>query len=138
MMTAAIEIRLIYLAGVIYAGIVLANIPLPRKLKTAENLATVPRFLRQVFYVHWFYIVLIVAFFSVLCFGFPKELMGASLLGRFLSAFMAGFWFVRLVLQLFCYDPELRRQLRALDAVYNLVLVALVAIFGFAALYPVR
>jgi hypothetical protein len=136
-MTAALEIRLIYLAGVIYIGIVLANFPLPRKLKTSENLAGIPRFLRQVFYVHWFYIVLIVAFFSVLCFGFARELIGASPLGRFLSGFMAGFWLLRLVLQLFYYDPELRRQLRMLDAIYDLALVALVVIFGFAVLHPI-
>ena len=136
-MTTALEIRLIQVAGIIHAGIVVANLPLPRKLKVAENLANVPRFLRQVFYVHWIYIVLVVGFFSVLCFGYPRELMGASPLGRFLSGFMAGFWFLRLVLQLFYYDPELRRQIRILDGTYNVVLVALVAIFGFAAMHPV-
>jgi hypothetical protein len=137
-MTTALEIRLVYLAGVIYTGIVLVNFILPRKLKTSENMASVPRFLRQVFYVHWFYIVLIVAFFAALCFGFPEDLMGASGVGRFLSAFMAGFWLIRVVLQLFFYDPELRRQIRALDALYNFCLAALVALFGFMALYPIR
>jgi hypothetical protein len=135
-MTTALETRAIWLAGVIYIAIVLANLPLPRKLRVSENLASVPRFLRQVFYVHWFYIVLIVAFFSALCFGFTRDLMGASALGRFLSGFMAVFWLLRLVLQLFYYDSELRQQIRVLDAIYNLVLVALVVIFGFAALHP--
>jgi hypothetical protein len=136
-MTAALEAQAIWMAGVIYIGIVLANLPLPRKLRVSENLASVPRFLRQVFYVHWFYIVLIVAFFSALCFRFTSDLMGASALGRFLSGFMAVFWFLRLVLQLFYYDSGLRQQIRVLDAIYNLVLVALVVIFGFAALHPV-
>ncbi len=125
--------HLIWLAGGIHAGIVLANIPLPGKLKVPENLAGVPRFLRQIFYVHWLYIVLVVSLFSALCFGFAPELAGASSLGRFLSAFIAGFWLLRLVLQWFYYDPELRRQNRLLDAVNNMALVVLVAIFAVAA-----
>ena len=39
-----------------------------------ENLKNVPLFLRQIFYVHWFYIVLIVGLFSALCFGFARDL----------------------------------------------------------------
>jgi hypothetical protein len=136
-MTALIETRLMWLAGCIHVGIVLANVPLPGKLKVKQNLSGVPSFLRQVFYVHWFYIVLIVALFAALCFGFAHDLMGASALGRFLSAFLAGFWLLRVVLQLFFYDRELRRQIRVLDSLYVVVLVVLVAIFGYAALYPV-
>lgn len=92
-----------------------------------------PLFLRQIFYVHWIYIVLVIGLFSALCFGFAPELAGASALGRFLSAFIAGFWLLRIGLQWFYYDPEVRRQNRALDALYNLALVALVGIFATAA-----
>jgi UDP-N-acetylmuramyl pentapeptide phosphotransferase/UDP-N-acetylglucosamine-1-phosphate transferase len=105
-------------------------------LKVRENLAPVPRFLPQIFYVHWLYIVLVVSLFSALCFGFARDLAGASPLGRFLSAFIAGFWLVRLVLQWHYYDPELRWQNRLLDAVYNVALVLLVAIFAVAATHP--
>lgn len=123
----------LWLAGGIHAGIVVANLRLPGKLKVRENLAGVPRFLRQIFYVHWLYIVLVVGLFSALCFGFTRDLAGASLLGRFLSAFIAGFWLLRLVLQWLYYDPEVRRQNWLVDAVYDVALVALVAIFAVAA-----
>jgi len=49
---------------------------------------------------------------------------------------MAAFWLLRIGLQIFYYDPEIRRQNRALDTLYMVALVALVAVFGTAALRP--
>jgi hypothetical protein len=97
----------------------------------------VPRFLRQIFYVHWIYIVIVVGLFAALCFGFAPELAGASGLGRFLSGFMAGFWLLRIGLQVFYYDEEIRRENRGLDMLYLGALVVLVVIFGVAAIRPV-
>jgi len=128
--------RLILLAGVVQAAIVLANAPLPRRLKVRENLASVASFLRQIFYVHWIFILLAVSLFSALCLVFPRELAGASPLGRFLSAFMGGFWLLRLLLQWFYYDSKIRRENRVLDAMYIVALVVLVAIFGWATVVP--
>lgn len=132
----AVAVRLILAAGVIHAGIVIANIPLPGRLRVRENLAVVPNFVRQIFYVHWVYIVVVVGFFSALCFGFAAELAGATLLGRFLSAFMAAFWLSRLLLQWFYYDSGVRRANRGLDAIYAVSLLALVGIFGWNAIRP--
>jgi hypothetical protein len=113
-----------------------ANIPLPGRLRVRERLATAPRFLRQIVYVHWIYIVIVVGLFAALCFGFAPQLAGASALGRFLSAFMASFWLLRIVLQIFYYDQEVRRENRGLDVLYVGSLVALVTIFTVAALRP--
>jgi hypothetical protein len=137
-MNATRMIWFIWLAGAIHVAIVLTNIPLPGRLRVRESLAGVPRFLQQIFYVHWAYIVLVVGFFGTLCFCFAPELAGASVLGRVLSAFIAGFWLLRIGLQWFYYDPEVRRQNRGLDALYNVALVALVAIFSMAAFHPAR
>jgi UDP-N-acetylmuramyl pentapeptide phosphotransferase/UDP-N-acetylglucosamine-1-phosphate transferase len=120
-------------AGAIHLGIVLANIPLPGRLRVREKLANVPRFVRQIFYVHWVYIVIVLVLFAALCFGFAGDLAGASRLGRFLSGFIAAFWLLRIVLQLFYYDREVRRENRGLDLLYVGSLIALVAIFGIAA-----
>ena len=86
--------------------------------------------------VHWVYIVLTVSLFSLLCFFFARDLAGGSRLGRFLCNAMGVFWGLRLPLQLFYYDAELRRQNRVLDLAYVLALAALIAIFGVAALAP--
>jgi len=129
---------LIWLAGGIHIAIILANIPLPRKLQVKRNLAGVPIFIRQVFYVHWLYIVLTVGLFAVLCFAFARDLAGATPMGRFLSAFVAAFWLLRLVLQRFFYDPQLRREIPWMDAAYQLALVMLIGIFTVAAAHPMH
>jgi hypothetical protein len=125
-------------AGAIYVAIMFANAPLPRRLRVPERLAGVPRLVRQIFYVHWIYIVLLLGMFAALCFGFAGELSGATALGRFLSAFMAAFWLLRMGLQVFYYDRQVRRENRGLDLLYLTALVFLVVIFGVAALRPVR
>jgi hypothetical protein len=128
---------MIWAAGCVHLGIMAANVPLPGRLKVRERLAGVPRFVRQIFYVHWVYIVIVLGLFAALCFGFAAELAGESGLGRFLSGFMAGFWLLRIVLQIFYYDPKIRRENRALDFLYLASLMVLVVVFGVAAVRPV-
>jgi hypothetical protein len=135
--TADTAIQLVWIAGAIHAGIVLANAMLPGRLRVRENLRGLPVFLQQIFFVHWIYIVLVVGLFGALCFGFARDLAGASPLGRFLSAFICGFWLLRIFLQCLYYDRELRRSNRALDSLYVLSLIALTGIFGFVAVHPV-
>jgi hypothetical protein len=131
------DVRLIWAAGAIQAGIVLVNGILPGRLRVRENVRSIPTFIRQIFYVHWVYIVLTVGFFSALCFGFAHDLAGASALGRFLSGFMGAFWLLRIALQCLYYDPEVRRANRWLDAVYLAGLITLSFIFVRAAFAPV-
>jgi len=126
----------LWVAGTIQMAIVLANAVLPAKLNVHEGMAGVPLFLRQVFVVHWVYIVLTVSLFSLVCFFFARDLAGGSRLGRFMCVAMGVFWGLRLPLQLFYYDAELRRRNRVLDLAYVLSLVALIAIFGATALAP--
>ena len=126
--------ELIWMAGVVHVGIVAGNIPLPGRLRVRERLADVPVFVRQIFYVHWIYIVIVLGLFAALCFGFADDLAGGSALGRFLSGFIAGFWLLRIVLQLFYYDREVRRENRGLDLLYVGSLMVLVVIFGMATL----
>jgi hypothetical protein len=131
-------IRAIWGAGAVHVGIMAANIPLPRRLQVRERLAGVPRFVRQIFYVHWVYIVLVLGLFAALCFGFAPELARGSGLGRFLSGFIAGFWLLRIVLQIVYYDREVRRENRGMDSLYLGSLIVLVVVFGMAALRLVR
>ena|SRR5580692_5736582 len=125
-MNAEWMMRAIWGAGCVHVGIMAANVPLPGRLRVRERLAGVPRFVRQIFYVHWVYIVIVLGMFAALCFGFARELAGASALGRFLSGFMAGFWLLRIVLQIFYYDREIRRENWGLDLMYVVSLIVLV------------
>lgn len=133
-MNTELMVRAIWGAGVVHVGIIFANVPLPGRLRVRERLAGVPRFVRQIFFVHWIYIVIVLGLFAALCFGFARELAGGSALGKFLSGFMAAFWLLRIGLQVFYYDPEVRRENRGLDALYVAALAVLVVVFGIAVL----
>lgn len=124
----------IWAAGVVHLAIVAANFALPRRLRVRENAARLSPILRQVLYVHWLYIVIVLLIFAALCLLFAPELAGASPLGRFLSGAIAAFWLLRIPLQLFYYDRDTRRKNRALDALYLLALIFLAGVFTAAAL----
>ncbi|MGH9816810.1 MAG: hypothetical protein ACRD6I_12090 [Candidatus Acidiferrales bacterium] len=124
----------IWAAGVLHLAIVAANFALPRRLRVRENAARLSPILRQVLYIHWLYIVIVLLIFAALCIFFAPELAAASPLGRFLSGAIAGFWLLRIPLQLFYYDRETRRQNRALDALYLAALIFLAGVFSASAL----
>jgi hypothetical protein len=126
----------IQLAGVIHLAIIGANFALPRKLKVRESLAPMRPILRQIFVVHWVYIVIVLGMFALLCLLFPQDLAGGRGIGRFLSSCLCLFWGLRIVLQLVVYDRAVRRANRFLDAVYLLALGYFAVVFGVAAFYP--
>lgn len=120
-------------AGAIHLAVLLANFVLPKKLALRENAARLSPMLRQVLYVHWLYILIVLLLFAYLCFFFPGELAGASSLGTSLSAFLCFFWGLRIVLQVAAYDRAFRRANRLLDSLYLLALGYFTVLFGMAA-----
>jgi hypothetical protein len=124
----------LWVAGAVQVLILAANFILPGKLNCRENLARVSPMIREIFIVHWAYIVLILGVFASISFWFAPELAGASRLGRFLAAVIAVFWLLRVPIQLFFYDPEVRRQNRLGDVIFLLAFSYLGVVFGAAAL----
>jgi len=59
-------------------------------------------------------------------------------LGRYLSAVIAVFWLLRVPIQIFLYDPELRKQNRVGDVIFLLAFSYLGVVFGVAALGVLR
>ena len=124
----------LWIAGAVQLVIIAANFILPNKLRCRENLSRVSPMIRSVFLVHWAYIVLVLGLFTALSFWFAPDLAGASRLGRFLSAAIAIFWLLRVPIQLFFYDPEIRRQNRLGDVLILMAFSYLGIVFGAAAL----
>ncbi len=124
----------LWVAGGIQVVIAAVNVLLPGKLRYRENLSRVSPIIRQIFVVHSIYVVFVVLFFAVLCIFFAPVLAGGTRLGRFLSATMAIFWLMRVPLQLFYYDAELRKQNRLADAAFSLSALFLGSVFAVAAL----
>jgi len=123
----------IQVAGAVQLAIGLANLPLASRLQYRKNLAGVSAMVRQVFYVHAAYILLVVLGFAALSLLFPAELAGGRPLGRFLSAFLAIFWLLRVPIQLFYYPVEIRRQNRLADVIFTVAFAFLAVVFGLAA-----
>jgi hypothetical protein len=131
-------IPLLWAAGALQLVIIAANFILPKKLQCRENLSRVSPMIREVFIIHWVYIVLVLGIFTSLSFWFAPELAGASRLGRYLSAVIAVFWLLRVPVQLFFYDPDIRKQNRVGDVVFLLAFSYLGIVFAVAALGVVR
>ncbi len=124
----------IQIAGAVQLAIGLANLPLATRLQYRKNLAGASEIVRQVFYVHAAYIVLVVLGFAALALLFPAELSSGRPIGRFLSAFLAIFWLLRVPIQLFYYPVEIRRQNRLADVIFTVAFAFLAVVFGLAAM----
>jgi hypothetical protein len=124
---------LIWVAGLLQLAIAAANLLLPRVLRYRENLARVSPMVREIFLVHSGYIVLVLIAFGTMSLVFAPELAGGSRLGRFLSAFLAVFWLLRIPVQL-AYDPAVRRKYRAFDVAFLVALLYLGGTYLLAAL----
>ena len=101
---------LVLTAGWIHLGIVVANLFAPARLRYREELAAVTPIIRQIFFVHSAYIVLVLVGFTFLCFFFPEELTGRTKIGHALCGFLAFFWMLRGFLQTFYYDTGIKRE----------------------------
>ena len=127
-------IPLVWIAGIVQLSDVLANVAVPAKIGSRENLARVSPIIRQVFWSHWFFIVFVLLFFSALCLFFAPFLAGSTPAARFLSAALSLFWLARTLAQLFWFDREFRRRHRAADVTFIVSSACLAGIFAMAAL----
>ena len=126
----------LWIAGGLQLLIASANFFAKRMFRYRENLAKVSPVVREVFAVQNGYIVLIQVAFATLCFAFAGELASGRPLPRYLCAFLALFWGLRLPIQLFYYDREVKRQHPVFNAMFLLAFVYLTAVFAWAALRP--
>jgi len=124
----------IWIAGGLQLLIAMSNFFAAKMFRYRESLRPLPGHVAEVFIVQNIFIVFTVVGMAGLCFAFPEELAGGSMLGQSVSAFLSVFWCGRLVFQLFFYDRELRRQHRAFDILFLIAFAYLVVVFGMGAL----
>lgn len=126
-------IELILLGGFVHVILVGANVVLPRVLQPATELAPASPMIRKMFYVHWIYLVFVLAAFAAMSFLFAPEMASGRGLGRFLSATIAVFWLARVLVQFFYYPSDLRRANRLQDVLIILAFSFLGAVYAAAA-----
>jgi hypothetical protein len=124
----------IWAAGVLHLLVASANFFAAHKLRYLDNLRRVTPIVRDVFIVQNVFIVFMLAGFALLCFLFAGDLTGPTALGRCLSGFLALFWGLRVLTQLFFYNAESKRQHPVLNGLFLATYIYLGGVFTIAAL----
>src|SRR6266540_4891759 len=97
---------LLQVAGVLHLGLMGAGLLMPRVVAMRSHLATMPPFIRQLFWVYYAFIALCLAGFSILTIAFADTLAAGGGLARALCAFFAVFWTLRLIAATFVFDMQ--------------------------------
>ena len=135
-MKTSVLITLLQVASILHLGLVWAGASMPKAVGLRENLATLPPFIRRLFYVYFTFIGLVLAGFGVLTFLFAGEMAAGEPVARGLCILLAVFWMARLVVAAFVFDvrPYLQNWfLRLGYQCTNLVFIYLVAVYALTA-----
>ena len=128
-----LEIILLRIAGLMCLGLVVANFVGAKRMKYAASLEKSGPIVRQIFYVHCAYIVMLILGLAVLCLGWPELLLSDGM-GRVACLFFGVFWAIRVVVQLTYYDKKLRAAERGWDFFFLGVFGSLAIIFTLGGL----
>ena len=127
------------IAGLLHLGLMCAGLMMPRVVNMRAHLATLPPFIRQLFWVYYTFIGLSLVSFCIITLTFADTLAAGSPLARALCAFFAVFWTVRLVAGTFIFDmrPYLTSAWRRLGYhAINIVFAYLPVVYAAAAIQP--
>ena len=123
--------------GVLHFVILIASALTPRVLDWRTNLATLPPFLRRLFWVYGCFIVLVIVSFGALTILNAEELASGAALSRSVCAMIALFWLARMGVQFFVFDARPFLTTSFLRVGYHgltLLFTALFFIYSWAAL----
>ena len=95
---------LLQIAGLLHLGLICAGLVMPRVVGLRAHLATLPDFIRRLFWVYYAFIGLCLVSFGLLTFTLAGTLAGGSTLARALCLFLAGFWTLRLIAATFIFE----------------------------------
>lgn len=95
---------LLQIAGVMHLGLICAGMLMPRIVNMRAHLATLPPFIRQLFWVYYSFIGLCLVSFALITVTFAGTLAAGSDLARALCIFFAVFWTLRLIVGTFVFD----------------------------------
>ncbi|MCE9598690.1 MAG: hypothetical protein K8S54_12035 [Spirochaetia bacterium] len=98
---------LIQIAGILQIALAVLHLLFPARFNWREETARLSLLNRQIFYVHTFFVCLILVLFGLLSIFFADELMLPQPLSKAVSGGISVFWLCRLLAQLFVYDSSL-------------------------------
>lgn len=106
-----------------------------RRFGWREELSRVSLLTRQIFYVHTFFVALVVFLMGALCVFGTRGLLEPTFLARALTGALCVFWLARLFCQFFVYSRDLWRGKpfeTAMHALFALGWTYYSAVFGWA------
>jgi hypothetical protein len=139
-MSASIAL-LVWLAGLGQFGLALGSLAIPRLLGWPQELARLRSLTRQVFWVYALYIWSSHVAFAALSVLAAGRLTDGSILAASVTAFIAMWWGVRLVLQFACFDRADAPQgawFRLGEATLVTLFVCFTMTYGLATLVNLR
>jgi hypothetical protein len=99
-------ILMLQIAGVLHLGLIAAGLSMPRVVNLRAHLATLPQFVRRLFWVYYAFIAFCLVSFGLLSFTFAGTLATGGGLARAVCAFLAIFWTIRLFAATFVFDVQ--------------------------------
>ena len=132
---------LLKLTALTYLGLLAAGLLMPGVVGLRQHLGTLPKFIRQLFWVYYAFIGLSLVCFGLGTFFLADQLAAGTPLARAVCGFLALFWSVRFVAGTFVFDlrPYLtNRWRRAGLAAANIVFTSLPIVYGWVALKGVN
>jgi hypothetical protein len=127
---------LLQVAGILHLGLLCAGLMMPRVVDLKNNLATLPTFIRRLFWVYYSFIGLCLVSFGLVSLTLAGALASGTVLARVVCIFLGVFWTLRLIAATFVFDlsPYLtNRWRRAGYQLTNIVFLYLPAVYALAA-----
>ena len=124
------------LAGLLHAGLLCAGVMMPRVVEMRSHVATLPPFLRSLFWTYYAFIGASIAGFGCVTFFYAEELASGGSLERAVAGFLAMFWTARMVVAGFVFKMEeylTNWMFRVGYAVVNGVFVYFIIVYALAA-----
>jgi hypothetical protein len=128
-------------AAILQLSILIASALVPRVLDWRRNLATLPPFLRKLFWVYGAFIAMVLVAFAALTFLHADAMAEGEPVARSLCFLIAAFWAARLLVQFCIFDPRPFLTNAFYKIGYHgltVIFSALVLIYGRAAFLPSR
>ncbi len=115
---------LIQFAGLLQVILAVMHVPIAIHLKWKDDLKNVSHLTRQIFWVHAFFIALLLMLIGLPSVIRPQLLLERTELRLTVALCLAVFWGCRLITQLFVYSPEHRKG-KTFETIVHWVFVGL-------------
>ena len=126
---------LLQISAVLHLGLICAGASMPRAVNLRGHLAALPPFIRQLFFIYFSFIGLMLVGFGALTFLFASAMAAGEPVARGLCFLLTAFWSLRLFAA-FVFDvrPYLTNWIYRFGyTAINFIFVYLLVIYAFAA-----